>query len=197
MLVALTGGMGSGKSTVKRLLLEAQPSFESFDADSCVHQLLSEDTDIIASVVEEFGNSILRPDGTVCRSALRQIVFADAGKRRNLEALLHPAVRQQWQTRLARCRENGGDFLAEIPLLFETNAGSSFDVTLTVACSPEVQHARLSSRGLEPATAQAMLASQLPMVEKVRRADLVVWNDGTVAALDLQIHLLLQRLFPD
>ncbi len=194
MLLALTGGPATGKSTLAGLLA-ARHTFEAFDADACVHGLLAADRRIIAAVAAEFGPGVLDPTGAVHRPALRALVFPDPAARRRLEAILHPAVRQCWMEQAGRCREAGRDFLADIPLLFETGADRFFDATVAVAASADVQRKRLQQRGLDAATVEGLLASQLPMDEKVRRAGSVVWNDGTLGALARQADLLLERLF--
>ena len=194
MLLALTGGPATGKSTLASLLAACQ-TFEAFDADACVHGLLATDRRIIAAVAAEFGPGVLDPTGAVHRPALRALVFPDPAARRRLEAILHPAVRHHWMEQAGRCREAGRDFLADIPLLFETGADRFFDATVAVATSADVQRRRLRERGLDQATVEGLLASQLPMDEKVRRAGSVVWNDGTLGALARQADLLLERLF--
>ena len=193
MLIALTGGIATGKTTFRRLLVDRHP-FEVFDADACVHKLLSSDAGIIAAVTAAFGHGVLSSEGQVNRQALRPLVFADPDARRRLEAILHPAVRQRWQGRLDTCRESGRDFLADIPLLFETSGEGYFEASVLVAASGVVQRERLGARGLESGMVEQMLASQWPMVEKMRRAASVVWNDGTLGALARQADLLLECL---
>lgn len=193
MLIALTGGIATGKTTFRRLLVDRHP-FEIFDADTCVHELLSSDAGIIAAVTAAFGHRVLSSEGQVNRQALRPLVFADADARRRLEAILHPAVRQRWQGRLDACRESGRDFLADIPLLFETSGEGHFEASVLVAASGVVQRERLGARGLDSGLVEQMLASQWPMVEKLGRASSVVWNDGTLGALARQADLLLECL---
>ncbi|MEX1044542.1 MAG: dephospho-CoA kinase [Chthoniobacterales bacterium] len=193
MLLALTGGIATGKSTFRQLLA-ARHSFVVFDADACVHELLSADRPAIDAVVQRFGAGVLGLDGCVSRPALRSVVFHDPAARRDLEQILHPLVRARWQEQRGDCLASGRDFLADIPLLFETSAEAHFDASVLVAASAGTQRARLAARGLDPATMEAMLASQLPLGEKIARATSVVWNDGTPAALGRQADLLLKRL---
>jgi dephospho-CoA kinase len=191
MLLGLTGGVATGKSTFAQLLSE-RAEFLCFDADACVHELLATDRGVAEAVRREFGL-----DGPpVERRALREIVFRDSGARRRLEAILHPPVRARWQALAADARATGRRLLADIPLLFETGAADFFDVTVVVAAAPGVQRRRLAARGLEPATIDGMLASQLAMREKVTRAGIVVWNDGSLGALARQADLLLENLLP-
>jgi dephospho-CoA kinase len=193
MLLALTGGIATGKSTFRQLLAERH-AFVVFDADACVHELLSTDRPAIDAVVQRFGPGVLDTGGGVSRPALRSIVFQNPAARRDLEQILHPRVRARWQEQRGHCLAEGRDFLADIPLLFETSAEAHFDASILVAASPETQRARLATRDLDPATVEAMLASQLPLGEKVGCASTVVWNDGTPAALGRQADLLLERL---
>lgn len=193
MLLALTGGIATGKSTFRDILARRHP-FEVFDADACVHDLLANEKNVIQAVVRRFGREVLGPDGPIDRPTLRALVFNDPLARRDLEQILHPLVRQRWQTQRARCAADRRDFLADIPLLYETATEGPFDTSLVVAASPVTQRARLAARGLDAATREAMLASQLPLSEKIGRASIVVWNDGTPAALDRQADLLLELL---
>jgi dephospho-CoA kinase len=193
MLVALTGGIATGKSTFHRLLTERHP-FVSFDADSCVHALLSDDTDVIAAVREAFGPDVIGPGPSVNRQHLRHLVFAAPAARTRLESIIHPRVRNAWQALRADCMQEDRPFLADIPLLFETGGDGFFDTTIVVACSPAVQRSRMDARGLDPDTIEAMLASQLPLEEKIHRSSASVWNDGTMEILGLQADLLLSRL---
>ena len=191
MLLGLTGGIATGKSTVSRILRD-RTGILVFDADACVHDLLAADADIIATVRREF----TLPDVTIDRRALGRIVFRDAEGRRRLEAILHPAVREKWQAMAAECRAGNRDFLADIPLLFETGANTVFDTIVVVAASPAIQRQRLVGRGVEPEIIEGMLASQWPIGQKVSAADHVIWNDGSLAELERQCELLLDALFP-
>lgn len=193
MILALTGGPASGKSTFARHLRRLHP-FEFFDADACVHELLDTDVAIIAEIAGEFGTSVLADGNRVHRPALRRVVFADPAARRRLENLVHPAVRARWQELRSDCLRSGKNLLADIPLLFETSAEGHFEATVVVAASPQTQRERLSGRGLDQATIEGLLASQLPMSEKVSRATAVIWNDGTEAALGRQADFLIERL---
>ena len=189
MLLGLTGGIATGKSTVARIL-RGRTGIRFFDADVCVHELLAADADITSAVRREFA----LPDAPIDRRALGKIVFNDPDDRRRLEAILHPAVREKWKAIAAECRANNRDFLADIPLLFETGANTAFDITILVAASPAVQRQRLSERGVEPEIIEGMLASQWPIGQKVALADHVIWNDGPLAELERQCELLLDAL---
>lgn len=193
MLLGLTGGIAAGKSTVRRMLAE-KADFVVFDADACVHDLLAGDEEIKAAVAASFALPSPEHGRPLDRGALREIVFADPAKRRSLEAILHPAVRRRWQSMLEDCRGRSRNFLADIPLLFETGAESFFDLTLVVAASRATQQSRLAARGANPLLAEAMLASQQPIGQKVGAADYVIWNDGSLTALRQQVSLLIENL---
>lgn len=196
MIIGLTGGIAAGKSTVRQTL-SSRNGLVTFDADSCVRHLLESDPQVKAGIRDLFGPRVLQTDGRPSRPALRELVFHDPEARRKLEGLLHPLVRAQWQAARERCAAAGQDFLADIPLLYETGAESFFDAVVVVACSTAAQLARLEARGISPATAQAMLASQLPLGQKIENAAFAIWNDGTLVALGRQTELLLKELFPD
>jgi dephospho-CoA kinase len=191
MLLGLTGGIATGKSTAARLLHDLA-DLTAFDADACVHELLATDHEVISTIRLEFS----LPDAPLDRAMLRQIVFRDPEARRRLEGILHPVVRARWQGLAHDCRAHGRRLLADIPLLFETGAASAFDATIVVAASPQVQRQRLADRGLDQKMIDAMLASQWPIGQKVALADHVIWNDGSPAEVERQCALLLDALFP-
>lgn len=194
MIIGLTGGIAAGKSTVRDIITKDGEA-EVFDADKSVHRLLETDAGIAAKIGQLFGPHFLQPDGQPNRPALRGLVFKDTDARRRLETVLHPRVRAEWLAGRERCLASGRHYLADIPLLYETGAEPFFDVVLVVACSLATQMSRLRGRGLDTDTAQAMLASQLPLGQKVERATFVIWNDGTLASLGRQIQLVTDQLF--
>ena len=193
MLLGLTGGIATGKSTFVRLLAESA-DFAVFDADAHVHELLSSDPEVIADVIRAFALPS-GPNQPIDRSALRKIVFHDPSARRRLEEILHPRVRAEWTRLLEGCRGTNRNLLADIPLLFETGAAPYFEVTVLVAASPATQRKRLLERRLAPDIIEGMLASQWPIGQKLPLADHVVWNDGSMAELEEQSALLLDLLF--
>jgi dephospho-CoA kinase len=194
MLLGLTGGVATGKSTFYGFL-RARHSFAHFDADACVHGLLAEDTAVIAEVIGLFGPTVRDASGGIDRAAVRRIVFRDPAARARLEKILHPRVRERWQALLSVCLATGEDMLCNIPLLFETSAEGFFDLTIVVAATTDRQRSRMAARGLDEATIEALLASQWPMEDKIRGASLVVWNDGSKEALQRQAEATLARIF--
>jgi dephospho-CoA kinase len=190
--VGLTGGIASGKSTVRQAFAAA--GWTTADADALVRECLAGDAEVHAALRSAFGTGVFQPDGSVDRAALGDRVFGDDAALRTLEALLHPRVRDRWQTILA---EAGGPALIEIPLLFEKDLEPAFDLTVCVDCLAVRQLKRLARRGLSPRQAEARMARQLPNDIKVARADIVLSNNGESAFLDKQVSRLLDRLSPD
>jgi dephospho-CoA kinase len=126
------------------------------------------------------------------RRAVRAIVFPDAGKKRALEQILHPRIRGQWSLEAERHRNSTELFFADIPLLYETGGETLCDQVVVVACSPRVQLERLRMRmSLVEADAQQMIDAQMPLTQKIARADHVVWNNGGRGELREQARLLM------
>ena len=142
-------------------------------------------------VEKEFGAQVYSASGDLNREAIRSIVFADAEKKRALEQILHPRIRRQWSLE-AESRRNSADlFFADIPLLYETGDETLCDSVVVVACSPSAQLDRLVARTqLDRSDAEQMIRSQMPLAEKIRRADHIVWNNGARAVLAAQAGML-------
>lgn len=178
-----------GKSTCARLLREALPGTLFFDADACVRQLLTS-PEIVARIVGEFGDSVLSSDGQLDRSRLREQVFDSAEQRAALENILHPVVRMKFEDERERLSASPDlrVFLADIPLLFESDYRFEHDLSITLATTVATQIRRLAdSRGLSRTLAEQIIAAQMPIAEKMGRADIVLWNEGRLARLEQQI----------
>jgi dephospho-CoA kinase len=188
--IGITGGVGTGKSSFLTALLKQRPA-ESFDADRCVHDLLALDTGVQERIKAAFGSRVLAPDGSLDRRALREIVFHDEPARRQLEGILHPEVRRQWEPKAGAARGSASSVVYfDIPLLYETGSDALCDRVLVVACSDETQRNRLKvNRALAPELIERMIGAQLDLRAKVSRAEHVVWNDGLPSALDDQACL--------
>ncbi|MGH8018872.1 MAG: dephospho-CoA kinase [Opitutaceae bacterium] len=183
MVVGLTGGIGCGKSTVAAMLVGLD--WGRVDADAIVRELLSSDAATIAEVRERFGAEVLAPGGEVDRQTLAALVFPDPAALNDLEAILHPRVRQAWKAASAvRPPEH---WVIEIPLLFEKGLEKEVDFTLCVASDAKVQAQRLANRGLSPQEASQRIARQLPLAQKIERADFVITNNGSLAFLQDQV----------
>jgi len=195
--VALTGGIGTGKTYVRTRFQEL--GVPAIDADAVVHDALGPGTAVTARVAERFGPGVLTPDGAVDRPRLAAIVFADDLAREDLEGLVHPhvfAVIMDWFARLPEGRKPGWA-IADIPLLFETRREVWFDKVIVAACAPDEQIRRVMARddSLE-GDARARLRAQWPIADKVARADFVVWTDRGFDETDRQVAEVYRALTP-
>ena len=181
-VIGITGSIASGKSTFCDFLVPLIPA-QAVDADAIARHLLEEDSDVRAEVLKAISPSAYQPDGTPDRAEIRRIIYSDPAAKARLEAILHPRVRKTWLREAALANKEKRHLLVDIPLLFETGAEPYFDITITVACSPDIQQARLVARGLGAGLAQKILLSQMPVPEKIARSGHVVWNDGKLTAL--------------
>jgi len=181
--IGITGGVSTGKSTFCNCLREILPTAGFFDADQAAHDLVDLD-EVKQELLNEFSFSVFSPSGDLNRAALRAIVFRDAAKRQALEKILHSRIRRQWSTEADKHRTSSEFFFADIPLLYETGGETLCDRVVVVACSPEIQLANLMLRmGIERDAANAMIKSQMPLEEKIKRADHVVWNNADQSVL--------------
>ena len=181
--IGITGGISTGKSTFCDCLREIIPAAKFFDADRAAHSL-AELPEVKQEILSEFGREVFSPDGDLNRAKLRAIVLVNATKRRSLEQILHPRIRRQWMAQAERHRNSPDFFFADIPLLYETGGESLCERVVVVACSHKVQLDRLVKRtSLNGSEAEQMINSQMPLEEKIKRADHVVWNNGNRATL--------------
>jgi dephospho-CoA kinase len=189
--IGITGGISTGKTTFCDCLREILPAAIFFHADQAARDLAERDPEVRKLIGHEFGAEIFSASGDLNRRQLRSIVFADAEKRRALEQILHPRIRRQWSIE-AESRRNSADlFFADIPLLYETGGETLCNSVVVVACSPSVQLERLVARThLDRSEAERMIRSQMPLREKIRRADHIVWNNGARPVLAAQAHIL-------
>lgn len=192
MILGITGGMGCGKSAAASMFERA--GFQRIDSDALVREQVLMRPEVGAQLRRRFGDALMATDGTVDRAALARRVFADDAERLWLEALTHPLLFGLWRQALATAP--AGDWVVEVPLLFEKNLENWFDFTLCVACAPAQQLARLEQRGLPHALAGQRISKQLPLARKIELADFVLWNDGTVQFLQDQVNALIHALRP-
>jgi dephospho-CoA kinase len=175
--VGLTGGVGAGKSTVARAL--ADLGAVVIDADALARDVVAPGTPGLAAVVAEFGPQILAPDGTLDRSRLGELVFADPALRAALEAIVHPLVRRR-AAELEAAAPPDAVVVHDIPLLAETGQAGSFDAVLVVDLPAEVQVARLvRDRGWSAEEAAARIAAQATRADRLAVATYVLDNTGT------------------
>ena len=181
--IGITGGISTGKSTFCDCLREIIPAAKFFDADVAA-RLLPKLPEVKQEILGQFGREVFSPEGDLNRAKLRAIVFANATKRRSLEQILHPRIRRQWMAQAERHRNSHDFFFADIPLLYETGGETLCERIVVVACSHRVQLDRLVKRiSLKGSEAEQMINSQMPLEEKIKRADHVVWNNGDRATL--------------
>jgi transcription termination factor Rho len=194
-VIALTGGIASGKSTVCRLLREWLPSIVIFDCDAAVHRMLESDPEVTAIISEAFGAQALDAQGRIDRHFLRGQVFSDTEARIRLEAILHPRVRQECLDCLERAATRGVElFVADVPLFFEKGFDFGQNQVLVVASSRSTQIQRLKARGgFDDLLIESILAAQLPVQEKMSLADVVFWNEGPQAVIRSQIRRFAQE----
>ncbi|HZP48754.1 MAG TPA: dephospho-CoA kinase [Vicinamibacterales bacterium] len=185
--VALTGGIATGKSYV--LARFQRLGIPCLDSDALAHGVTSAGTEATAEIAARFGADVLAADGSVNRAKLGPIVFADPAARRELEAIVHPAVYRAIAAGIRGFELIGGApyVVVDVPLLFETGHAQEFDRVVVTACAPETQIARLIERGLTPDAARQRLAAQWPTAEKTPRAHFVVTTDGTFEDTDAQV----------
>jgi dephospho-CoA kinase len=192
--IALTGGIATGKSYVlERIRARGIPCL---DADELVHGITAAGTEATTAIAARFGSDILAADGSVNRAKLGPIVFADPAARKDLEAIVHPAVYRAITAGVRAFELTGESRLAvvAIPLLYETGADKQFDRVVVTACSRDLQVARLVERGLTEEAARQRLAAQLPTEEKAARADFVIRTDGAFEETDAQIERVIASL---
>ncbi len=188
--IGITGGIATGKTAFCDCLREILPSAGFFNADEAARTLVDV-PEIRNEIQRAFGPGVFSAAGDLNRDRLRTIVFGDATKRRLLERILHPRIRRQWRGEARRHRNSPDFFIADIPLLYEAGGENFCDRVVVVACSYKVQLARLAQRmSLKPAEAGQMIKSQMPLEEKVRRGDHVVWNNSHRAVLAEQARFL-------
>ena len=188
--IGITGGISTGKSTFVKCLRELLPVAAFFDADEAAHGLLTQPA-VQKQIRREFGAQVFSAAGDLNRTKLRAIVFTDATKKRALERILHPRIRRQWRTKAKEHRNSPKFFFADIPLLYETGGERLCDRVVVVASSQKLQLARLRKRmSIKSADAKQMMKSQMPLEEKIRRANHVAWNNGDRTSLMEQARLL-------
>lgn len=191
--IALTGGIATGKSYVRAQF--ERLGVPTSDADAIAREVVAPGTPGLADVIERFGPEVLDSSGALDRKRLASVVFADAAARRDLEAIIHPRVKEATDRWFASLGDSHPFAIADIPLLYEAGRDKDFDEVIVVACNPETQLRRVIERdGLTEEEASARLAAQLPIEDKVKRADHVIRTDGSFTDTDRQVEDLPQRL---
>jgi dephospho-CoA kinase len=186
LLVGLTGGIGTGKSTVARML--EKRGAVVFDADVLARQAVAPGTPGFDEVVERFGPNVLAPGGGLDREALASIVFSDPAARRDLEGIVHPEVRRMFAEGCEEYRDSDRVVVFSAPLLVETGMHTAFHLLIVVSAPVATQIERLMrGRGMPERDVQARIAAQLPLEAKAEVADVLVDNEGTLEDLEGQV----------
>jgi dephospho-CoA kinase len=198
LLVGLTGGIASGKSTVSRQLAEL--GCRVIDADVLAREVVAPGQPALRAIVEAFGPEVLRPDGSLDRPRLGALVFADLEKRRRLEEITHPAIRQRRADALAELAAAGFDGIVvqDAALLIEVGGRADVDRLVVVDAEPGVQRERLMRRdGLDAAEAERRISSQMPLAEKVKLAHYVVDNSDSPEETAAQVRAVYAALLAE
>ncbi|TKJ18230.1 dephospho-CoA kinase [Blastococcus sp. CCUG 61487] len=182
--IGLTGGIGSGKSTVAGLL--AARGAVVIDADRIAREVVEPGTPGLAAVIEAFGDGVLAADGALDRPALAGIVFADPEARARLDGIVHPLVRER-AVELAAAAAADAVLVNDVPLLVETGQAGSYDLVLVVEADLDVRLARLVERGMTEDDARARIAAQATDEQRRAVADVVLDNSGTLERLEEQV----------
>ncbi len=187
LIIGLTGGIASGKSTVAR-------AFEALgapwvDADDVAREVVEPGKPALAEIAERFGNEVLNADGTLNRRALREIVFQDEGERRWLESVTHPRIRERLIAHLEHLAAGGAPYVLLVsPLLFESGQVEMIDRALVIDVPEALQIERTAARDdVDADQARAIVAAQMPRAERLARADDVLDNGGSEAEMRRQV----------
>lgn len=184
LVVGLTGGIGSGKSTVAAML--ARRGAVVIDADAIAREVVAQGTPALAALVERFGPGILDSAGNLDRKALAALAFADEESRKALEAITHPAIGEEFLRRISGAPE-GSIVVHDVPLLVEGGMAERYAAVVVVEAPREVRLDRLEQRGIDRADAEARMAAQATDAERREVATWVVDNSGDLQALDAQV----------
>ncbi|EOO30493.1 dephospho-CoA kinase [Bacillus cereus BAG1X2-3] len=193
VVIGLTGGIASGKSTVSEMFREL--SIPVIDADIIAREVVERGKPAYNKIVEVFGAEVLQQDGELDRPKLGSIVFYNEEKRLQLNKIVHPAVREEMNRQKEMYIKEGMQAIVlDIPLLFESKLTSLVDRILVVAVTPDTQLERLMKRnGFSEEEATARIQSQMPLAEKVKNADEVINNDGTIMGTKTQLQVILKK----
>jgi len=191
--IGLTGGIATGKSHVRARFEKL--GIPTIDSDVLAREALAPRSAGLVAVAERFWQQILKGDGSLDRDGLAKIVFADPQARKDLEAIVHPYVQRrtdEWFAGLDTSRYRYA--IADIPLLYEVGRDKDFDEVVVVACNPETQLKRLLERGMTELEARQRLSAQMPVEDKIARADHVIRTDGSYDETERQVQELHARL---
>ncbi|HEX6211591.1 MAG TPA: dephospho-CoA kinase [Methylomirabilota bacterium] len=197
LLVGLTGGLATGKSTVSDILRSL--GCIVLDADALAREVVQPGEPALAAIAREFGPDVLQPDGTLDRKRLGAIVFADPARRKRLEGITHPAIRDRYQARLIELQAQGFDGIViwDAPVMIESGGYRDVDRLIVVVTDEATQRARALARDGDRADAERKIASQMPLADKARLADYVIDNSGDRAATEARTREVHAALLAD
>lgn len=185
MRIAVTGGIACGKSLAGRILMEK--GHDVIDADEIARDVMKPGTACLRDIKRCFGGGVFTASGEVDRTALGRLVMGDLEMRQKLNAIVHPPVIVKWENWLKERESRRGLAVVIVPLLYEVGAGAGWDSVICVYASRAVQVARLVERGISPEEAVKWLSAQMQLSEKMKRADYVVCNNGSIGVFRQQI----------
>lgn len=181
-----------GKSTAAQLLRERGVAL--VDTDDLAREVVRPGQPALQEIRATFGDRFIGPDGQLRREEMAQLIFADAVAREKLEAILHPRIASSWRAQAEHWRKEGKPLgVVVIPLLYETGAERLFDSVNCLACTPATQRQRLLARGWTPEEIQQRIAAQMPVGEKMARANHVIWTEGSLDIHARQLDRILQH----
>ncbi len=184
LLVGLTGGIATGKSSVAEILKSL--GCVVLDADTLAREVVEPGRPALEAIAREFGREVLRADGTLDRKRLGAVVFAQPERRRRLEAITHPAIRERFVARLAELEAQGfaGLVVWDAPVMIESGGHRQMDRLVVVVTDEATQRERAIARDGDRADVERRIASQMPLGDKARLADYVIDNSGDRAATE-------------
>jgi len=190
MILGITGGFGTGKSTVAQLF--EQRGYRRLDSDKLIREKVLTAPAVVAELKDRYGPAVVGPAGEVDRRNLADKVFTDNAELAWLESLTHPELFSLWREALAS--DPGVPWAVEVPLLFEKSLEKWFDFIVCVACAPEQQLVRLEQCGINRTFAGQRISKQLPLAKKIELSDFVLWNEGSPDFLKAQVDRLADSL---
>ncbi len=186
MIIGLTGGIASGKSTVSKIIIDM--GIKVIDADIVAREVMRSDQ-VLKRVLEEFGEDMLDKDGNLDRARLRKEIFSSKEKVRILNSIVHPLVIKRFEEERERAVKIGELIVFDVPLLFEAKMDSLCDKILVIYVDGPTQIKRIIDRdGSSMETAKNIIANQMPVEEKLEKADIAIKNDGTLESLKKKVE---------
>ncbi|WP_438311439.1 dephospho-CoA kinase [Sporosarcina sp. FA9] len=191
MIIGLTGSIASGKSTISEIL--KSKGFPVVDADEIAHRVVEPGSPVLKEIELTFGNEMIKSDGSLNREKLGERIFGNEIERKKLNSIIHPAIRVEMLSQKEKLLLEGANtVIMDIPLLFESKLQHFVEKIIVVSVTPEIQKQRLMDRNvLTEEEAVVRIQSQLPMDQKEKGADAVIFNNGTIEDSEQQLNTIL------